>query len=198
MTKKRTVVQLIRECTLCPDLVKNRTQPVIGSGPIPCNIVFLGEAPGQREDETGIPFSGTTGMVLDAAARRVGLHRKDDYHILNVLKCRPPQNINPTAAQMNNCVPFLRAQLAAIKPRVVVAFGKFAQAFALGVPPSRIGVVRNMGKVLETPEYYAVMSCHPRFTSRGPEILGAFQFHLDLAKRIAKGAKPTCTARNAF
>ncbi len=198
MTKKRTVVQQIKQCVLCPDLVANRIQPVIGSGPVPCKIIFLGEAPGQKEDETGTPFCGTTGMVLDAAARRIGLQRKTDYHVLNVLKCRPPKNDNPTAAQMNNCAPYLQAQFKVIKPKVVVALGKFAQAFVLGLPPSKIGVVRNMGKVLDTPEYYAVMSCHPRFTSRGPEILEAFQYHLDLAKRIAKGMKPTCTALNAF
>ena len=199
MTKRRTtVVQQIKECTLCPELVENRNKPVIGSGPIPCKIVFLGEAPGQREDETGVPFCGTTGMVLEATARRVGLQRKDDYHLLNTLKCRPPQNTNPTSTQMKNCAPYLQAQLKVIKPRVVVALGKFAQAFVLGLPPSRIGVVRNMGKVIETPAYYAVLSCHPRFTSKGPEILQAFQTHLTIAKNIAKGAIPICTALNAF
>ena len=196
MTK--TVVRQIKECTLCPELIENRNKPVIGDGPVPCSIVFLGEAPGQKEDETGVPFCGTTGMILEATARRIGLQRKADYHILNVLKCRPPQNTNPITTQMKNCTPYLRAQLKAIQPKVVVALGKFAQAFVLGLPPSKIGVVRNMGKVLATPEYYAVMSCHPRFTARGPEILEAFQFHLNLAKQIAKGTIPICTALNAF
>jgi DNA polymerase len=194
MAKQLTVAQAIEKCTLCPEL-SDRTQPVIGSGPIPCDIVLLGEAPGQKEDETGVPFCGITGMLLEATARRVGLHRKSNYHILNVLKCRPPQNTNPTEAQLNNCAPFLRAQLKALNPKVVVALGKFAQAFVLNCAPSQVRVVQNMGKVLASESFYTVLSCHPRFTSRGPDIARAFQNHLGLAKRIQEGHDP-CIAQN--
>jgi uracil-DNA glycosylase len=94
-------------------------------------------------------------------------------------------------------MPFLRAQLTVIRPKVIVALGKLAHAFVLNISLSKVRIVRNMGKVLETPEYYAVMSCHPRFTvTTGPQ--NVLKEHLTLARDIAKGEKPICTARNAF
>jgi DNA polymerase len=198
MGKRKNLVNQVRACTLCPELVKNRTQPVIGEGPVPCSIVFLGEAPGRNEDERGIPFCGITGTILETSARMLGLQRKVDYHILNVLKCRPPENRNPHEAELVNCAPFLRQQLAVIQPKVVMALGKYAQAFFLTIPPRRVRVVRNMGKVLETTGPYVIMSCHPRFTSQGPEVLAAFRIHIRKAIGIAKGEKPICTALSVF
>ena len=178
MGKRKNLVCQVRSCTLCPELVANRTQPVVGEGPVPCSIVFVGEAPGRNEDARGIPFCGLTGTILETSARIVGLQRKVDYHILNVLKCRPPENRNPHESELINCSPFLTQQLAAIQPKVVIALGKYAQAFFLQRAPSLVRVVRNMGKILETTGPYVIMSCHPRFTSQSPDILRAFRTHI--------------------
>lgn len=198
MGKRQNLVQRVRSCTLCPELVKNRTQPVLGQGPVPCPLLFVGESPGQKEDETGIPFCGATGTILETSAHIQGLQRKVDYHILNILKCRPPDNRDPSDVEITNCTPFLIQQLRAIKPKVIIAFGKYAQAFFLERPPTKVRVVQNMGKILETPKFYVIMSCHPRFTSSSPDILGAFRTHIRRAVEITKGETPQCTALNAF
>lgn len=198
MGNTKTLIQRVRECKKCPELAENRTQPVLGEGPVPCNIVFVGEAPGRNEDATGTPFCGATGTILETSARLLGLQRKEDYHILNTIKCRPPDNRKPTTSELANCTPFLELQLHAIHPKVAVALGQFAQAFFLKKPYSKVGVVRNMGKIVRARGMYVVLSCHPRFTAAGPEVLQAFRIHIQHAINIAKGVKPKCTALNAF
>jgi len=189
----------IKRCKKCTDLAQTRTQVVIGEGPIPCPIVFLGEAPGVNEDKTGTPFCGAAGDILEAAAYRARLQRQKDYHILNVLKCHPPENRDPTVCELRNCRPFLVAQLEVVQPTVIVAFGKYAQAFVLGEPATRIGVLRNMGKIIKTSKFYAILSCHPAYIgrNRGGELEKAFNNHIKAAAQIAKGAKPKCVVQNA-
>jgi len=193
------LTQAVKQCTKCSELSSTRTQPVLGDGPVPCDIVFLGESPGFHEDQSGIPFCGPSGKLLEALARSVGLQRKVDYHILNVLKCRPPNNRDPYPKEVENCTPYLVQQLRVIQPKVVLALGKYAQAVLLGVPGNAIGVVQNMGHVYRHPDFYVVLSCHPRFTSSDAEIVRAFKLHIKLAKHIAKRkGEPKCTARNAL
>lgn len=198
MGKQKSLVQQVRACTRCPALVQSRTQPVVGEGPVPCDILFVGEAPGRVEDKIGVPFGGTAGTILETSSRIAGLQRKVDYHILNVLKCRPKGNRNPATAELEKCAPFLTQQIQTIKPKVIVALGKYAQAYFLQRNPTKIGVVKNMGKVLQLKNYYVIMSCPPRFTSRGANILRAFRVHLSLAASIQRGALPACTALDAF
>lgn len=208
---KTSLMQRVQSCVKCSELVQNRTQPVLGEGPVPCDIVFVGEAPGENEDARGIPFCGLTGTILETSARAVGLQRKVDYHILNTLKCRPPNNREPSSTELTNCRPFLQQQLRAIRPKVVVALGKYAQAFFLERPAHKVFVVRNMGKIVKTTlndtaqgkalerlSFYVILSCHPRFTSISPDVARAFRIHIRRAKEISKGARPQCTALNAF
>ena len=189
----------IKRCKKCTELAQSRRQVVIGDGPIPCPIVFLGEAPGRRENETGIPFYGVAGDILEASAFKAQLQRGKHYHILNVLKCRPPENRDPTICEMKNCIPFLIAQLEVVKPKVIVAFGRYAQAFILGESPNNISVLKNMGRIINNPKFYAILSCHPAYIgrNRGGELEKAFKQHIHTAARIAKGAKPKCVVQNA-
>ena len=183
----------IRRCKKCKELAENRTNVVIGEGPIPCRIVFLGEAPGRKEDQTGIPFWGMAGDVLTTFAFKYKLKRYEDYHILNVLKCRPPENRDPHLTEYENCVPFLEKQLSAVKPKVVVAFGRYAQAYILGKSPNKISVLSNMGTVVKHPDFYAILSCHPVYVARNRNVIPAFRSHLRKAKKIAEGWTPKCT-----
>ncbi len=110
-----------RRCGLC----QTRTNIVFGVGNAETKIMFVGEAPGADEDRTGEPFVGRAGQLLDRWLVDLGLSRKDVY-IANVLKCRPPNNRDPQPEEVQRCSPFLRAQIRAIRPAVVVGLGRHA------------------------------------------------------------------------
>lgn len=193
------LITQIRNCKKCCELVENRTNVVIGQGPVPCDLLFLGEAPGRKEDETGIPFCGVAGNIMEAAGFRAGLVRNEHYHILNVLKCRPPENRDPSEKELENCRPFLLKQLQAINPQVIIAFGRYAQAFVLDVPPSGIRVLKNVGNTIQTrfcridgKPIYAVLSYHPAYVARNrnSDIAKAFNRHFKIAKTMLKGKTP--------
>jgi len=110
-----------RRCKLCT----GRKQLVFGAGHPRARLLFVGEGPGAEEDLQGLPFVGPAGQLLTKMIGAMGLKREDVY-ICNVVKCRPPGNRNPEPDEIAACEPFLRAQLKAIGPEVVVALGKFA------------------------------------------------------------------------
>ncbi|MDP2710667.1 MAG: uracil-DNA glycosylase [Solirubrobacteraceae bacterium] len=114
-----------RACTRCPELASTRTQVVFGAGNADADLMFVGEAPGAREDEQGIPFVGAAGKLLDELLGEVGLQRSDVF-IANVLKCRPPGNRDPLPAEIENCSDYLMRQVALIEPRVVCTLGNFS------------------------------------------------------------------------
>jgi uracil-DNA glycosylase len=116
--------QAVSACTRCR-LAEGRTQVVFGSGNPDAELMFVGEAPGFHEDQQGIPFVGQAGKLLEKLLAGIGLERTDVY-IANVIKCRPPQNRNPEPDEVEQCEPFLFRQIATIKPKVIVALGKFA------------------------------------------------------------------------
>jgi uracil-DNA glycosylase len=114
----------IGDCNRCK-LCKGRRNIVFGVGNPKAELVFVGEGPGADEDAQGIPFVGKAGQLLTKMIEAMGFAR-DDVYICNVVKCRPPDNRNPEIDEIAACEPFLRAQLGAIRPRVIVALGKFA------------------------------------------------------------------------
>lgn len=176
----------IRTCTKCPELAAARKNVVIGEGPVPCDMVFLGEAPGKTEDETGRPFVGQSGKLQEGYAEAIGLSRGVDYHILNILKCRPPDNRDPTPEEIENCKKYLVQQVRAIKPKVIVAFGRFAQAFILDRSASGLRVSDHVGEVHDFPDFKAVLTYHPAYVNRNthPEVRIAFIRHLKLARNL--------------
>ena len=183
-----TLINKIKRCTKC-EMSATRTHVVIGQGPLPCKIVFLGEAPGRKEDETGIPFSGPSGDLLEATAFKAGLKRGVDYHILNLLKCRPPENRDPTAEELLNCRDFLKQQLKKVQPRVIVAFGRYAQAFVMGMASKDVKVLQNVGKVVPfTDGCRGVLSYHPAYVlrNRNTDMLKGLESHMKLAKKLSK------------
>lgn len=114
----------LADCRRCP-LCAGRNNIVFGVGNPHARLVFVGEAPGREEDEKGEPFVGEAGRLLDRILFAMGMQRSDVY-ICNVEKCRPPQNRDPLPEEIEACEPYLRRQLAAINPRIIVALGRFA------------------------------------------------------------------------
>jgi DNA polymerase len=108
---------------ICPDLAAGATQLVFGDGSADADIVFIGEAPGKNEDLQGIPFVGAAGKFLSEMLQGIGLQRKDVY-ITNIVKYRPPENRDPLPDEKIAFLPFLRAQLEVIKPKLVVTLGR--------------------------------------------------------------------------
>lgn len=107
------------------DLHKTATQAVLGEGNPNAEVMFIGEAPGQKEDELGRPFVGAAGKFLDELLGSIGLKRSDVY-ISNVVKYRPPENRDPTPEEKEQCMPWLMLEMALIKPKVVVPLGRHA------------------------------------------------------------------------
>ncbi len=114
----------ILSCVKC-DLHKTRRNPVPGEGSLTPKIMFIGEAPGSREDETGRPFVGAAGKLLTMLIEGIGLTREEVY-ITNVVKCRPPGNRDPTQVEIYTCMPYLKRQLNILKPRLIVTLGRHA------------------------------------------------------------------------
>ena len=114
-----------RACTRCPELASTRTQVVFGAGNADADLMFVGEAPGAKEDEQGIPFVGAAGKLLDELLAEVGLARADVF-IGNVLRCRPPGNRDPLPAEIENCSEYLLRTVELIEPRVICTLGNFA------------------------------------------------------------------------
>ena len=133
---------LVRGCTACPDLVVTRTQVVAGDPPPPGGLLLVGEAPGAQEDATGRPFVGRAGQLLDECLAEAGLSRAE-VGVLNTLKCRPPGNRRPTAAESRTCAPWLSRQLALSRPRLVVALGTTSAAWFLGPRAGSLASLRG-------------------------------------------------------
>lgn len=147
-----------RACTRCP-LHAGRLHAVPGEGTGKAGIVLVGEAPGRKEDESGRPFVGAAGKNLDLALKEAGLVRADCF-ITSVVKCRPPENRDPTEAEKAACRPFLDAQVAALRPRVLVALGRHGLSGLLGHVPADFAGLR--GTFLPGPAGVPIfVSLHP-------------------------------------
>ena len=110
-------------CQRCPELVASRSQIVDGVGPMDADLLFVGEAPGATEDEQGEPFVGRSGDVLADGLRDVGLDRAD-VRITNCVRCRPPENRDPTSEERANCRGYLDREIVGVDPELVVTLGK--------------------------------------------------------------------------
>ena len=154
--------EAVKSCRICPHLADFRTQTVFGVGNPAADLMFVGEAPGADEDRLGEPFVGRAGELLTRIIGAMGLSR-DDVYIANVLKCRPdipkgsPGNRPPTPQEMQNCLPYLREQIAVIQPRVLVALGKTAMQGLVGTDES-MGSMRgrwySFGDIPLLPTYH--------------------------------------------
>jgi uracil-DNA glycosylase len=152
------------DCTRCK-LSRGRHHLVFGVGNPAAELVFVGEGPGEDEDLQGEPFVGRAGQLLTRMIEAMGFARADVY-IANVVKCRPPGNRNPEPDEIAACEPFLRAQLAAIAPRVIVALGKFAAQTLLRDPTP---ISRLRGRWFTYQGVRLLPTFHPAYLLRSPD-----------------------------
>lgn len=151
----------IESCELCEGLAGTRNKVVPGEGAETAEIVFIGEAPGFHEDQQGRPFVGQAGQFLDQLLTSIGLKR-DDVHICNVIKCRPPGNRDPLPAEIANCQTWLNRQLELISPKMIVTLGRYSLAkFFPGETISKIhGRERTRDGVIYFPMYHPAAALH--------------------------------------
>ena len=158
-----TLKQTCLDCRKC-DLCKTRTQVVFGSGNPQAEVLFIGEGPGQNEDEQGVPFVGKAGQLLDDMLAMIGLDRTQVY-IANIVKCRPPQNRDPLNTEREACFPFLRRQMALLQPKLLVCLGRIA-ATELIKPDFKI--TREHGQWFERDGMLLMAMYHPAALLRDP------------------------------
>ena len=170
-------------CTACR-LSEGRTQVVFGDGDPQADVVFVGEAPGQREDEQGVPFVGRSGQLLDQLLGEVGLDRGDVY-IANVVKCRPPNNRDPRSDEIEACKGYLSEQLQLIDPKVVVTLGNFSSKLLL---KTETGITRVRGTAYEWWGRHLVPTFHPAAALRGSvQVLEDMRYDFSLIRNAVDG-----------
>ncbi len=126
-----TLQRSVADCRACR-LCQGRRQAVLGVGDRNADWLFIGEGPGAEEDARGEPFVGPAGQLLDAMLAAIDLRRGHDVYIANAVKCRPPDNRTPEAAEIAACAPYLRRQIALVQPRLIVLLGRAAAHAVLG------------------------------------------------------------------
>lgn len=163
---RRSLAQIraeLGDCQRCK-LCSGRKNIVFGVGDPNAELVFVGEGPGANEDAQGIPFVGEAGELLTKMIGAMGFTR-DQVYICNVVKCRPPGNRNPEPDEIEACEPFLKAQLAAIRPKAIVALGKFAAQTLLR---DTTAISRLRGKWREYEGIRLMPTFHPAYLLRNP------------------------------
>jgi uracil-DNA glycosylase len=157
------VARRIAACTRC-ELCKTRKNTVPGQGSGTPEIMFIGEGPGADEDEQGLAFVGRAGQLLTRMIEAMG-YQRDQVWIGNIVKCRPPNNRNPTAEEMNACLPYLREQIALLKPRVIVCLGAVA---VKGLFDTTETISRLRGNWMQFEGIDTMPTFHPAYLLRNP------------------------------
>ena len=159
--------ELENECNKCVkcELHKTRTNVVFGVGDRTSEVLFIGEGPGEKEDLRGEPFVGRAGALLDDMLKIIGLSRKTNIYIANIVKCRPPGNRDPQQAEREVCIDWLKAQLALIKPKIVVCLGRIA---ATEMIDSEFKITRDHGKLYDIDGVNTMALYHPAALLRDP------------------------------
>ena len=152
------------ECTSC-NLSKTRKNVVVGKGNESAQVVIIGEGPGEQEDITGLPFVGRAGKMLDTALSSVDIDPLEDCYITNIVKCRPPNNRKPRAAESEACMPWLNEQVNLLKPKIIILAGSTAVQSFLGInePISKI-----RGQWIEKDNIKYMPIFHPSYLLRNP------------------------------
>ena len=173
----------VRDCRLC-GLCETRTQTVFGVGDRTARLMVIGEAPGMEEDRQGEPFVGRAGQLLNSMLRAAGFERGEVF-IANVLKCRPPNNRDPSDEEAERCLPYLRRQIALVAPKAILCVGRIAAQRLLGTQQP-VGKLR--GRVHDLDGVPLVVTYHPAYLLRSPGEKRRSWDDLKLALRVLEGA----------
>ncbi|MFA5920665.1 MAG: uracil-DNA glycosylase [Methylococcaceae bacterium] len=174
----------VANCTKCA-LCATRTQPVFGSGNKQADWMLVGEAPGQHEDEQGLPFVGNAGLLLTEMLRAIGLTREEVF-ITNILKCRPPSNRDPHADEVESCNDYLQRQLKLIQPKIILAIGRIAAQTLLKTDAP---LAKLRGKVHTFNNTPVVVVYHPAYLLRSLSEKRKAWLDLQLAIQTVKDNK---------
>lgn len=154
------LIENIKNCKKC-SLCKTRILPTIYCGNPNSGIMFIGEAPGKNEDETGVPFCGRAGKILNELLDSINLRREDIY-ITNIVKCRPPKNRDPKESEIDKCKYFLDEQIRLVKPKVICPLGRFSSKYILKKYVNKIFEIGEVhGKVFEIGDNIIIPMYHP-------------------------------------
>ena len=167
-TQLKSDVAGCQKCGLC----RTRTHAVLGEGSALARIMFVGEGPGRDEDALGRPFVGRAGQLLDKMIGCIGFTRNDVY-IANILKCRPPGNRDPEPEEAAACIGYLRAQVAMIKPRIIVCLGRIPAKYILG---QDVKITQERGIWHEVKGFSIMPTYHPAALLRN-ELLKKDAYH---------------------
>ena len=175
----------VSNCTQC-ELHRTRTQTVFGVGHPAAEWLIIGEAPGADEDRLGEPFVGRAGQLLTSMLRAMGLAREEVF-IANILKCRPPNNRDPQANEINSCSSYLRQQIELIQPKIILVVGRIAAQSLLNVD-TPIGKMRGKKFTYQDTNIPVVATYHPAYLLRSPQQKRSAWEDLKFALEIKKMA----------
>ena len=182
----------VEDCTRCPALVDSRSRIVDGTGPVDADLLLVGEAPGAQEDENGEPFVGRSGDVLDDGLRDVGLARAD-VRISNCVRCRPPDNRDPTTEELGNCRGYIEREIAAVDPELVVTLGKVPAEHLLDRSVAVTAEAGDLDGLTADGDSFPVLVCvHPAATLYDPGQRETFTAALErAAEYVGSGGQST-------
>ncbi len=190
MQSLRVLSEEYRSCDRCSELASTRTQVVFGSQHLqPCSVMIIGEAPGKNEDETGEPFIGRSGELLNGLLKDIGLERSDVF-ITNTILCRPPGNRNPKKEELTQCRTRLDQTIALIDPTVIITLGNFATQYMLD---TKEGITKLRGKVYEQQGRSIIPMPHPAtllYNGLSEELFSLFRRDFQLVKGLLDGRRP--------
>lgn len=180
MTRQDELDRLYEEIAACEEcsLHTTRLNPVPGEGSVDAKLMFVGEAPGAREDETGRPFVGRSGDFLTALILGIGLSRSEVF-ITSVLKSRPPKNRTPTRSEIEACRPYLERQIEIINPQIIVLLGGVAVSSIVG--PWKMAEAH--GKFYEADEHTYFVTYHPAAALRFPRFKDVIKADFEILKQ---------------
>ncbi|MBD2449205.1 uracil-DNA glycosylase [Nostoc sp. FACHB-152] len=163
-THMSELAQHCNQCQRC-ELGQTRTHAVVGRGNLNAEIMIVGEAPGQNEDETGLPFVGRSGQLLEKILASVKLTTEDDVYIANINKCRPPNNRVPTPSEMAACLPYLLEQIRLVDPKIILLTGATALK---GLTGEKQAITKIRGQWIEWEGRLCMPIFHPSYLLRNP------------------------------
>ncbi|MEN3015159.1 MAG: uracil-DNA glycosylase [bacterium] len=170
----------IKKCNKCI-LHSYRNNAVPGNGVYQTDIMIVGEAPGRNEDIQGLPFVGQAGKLLDKMLESIGLFR-DKVFITNVVKCRPPENRDPTDQEIEACLPYLKRQIELVNPKLIILVGKHSTRAILGI---NLKISHLKGRLFIKDGRYIFCTYHPAFVLRNySSYIDEYSYHFQLISKI--------------
>lgn len=160
----KSLKDIAEHCYLC-ELSKSRKNVVFAEGSVNADIMFIGEAPGSMEDETGRPFVGRSGELLTKMIENVLKIKREEVYIANIVKCRPPNNRVPTQSEANICKSYLFKQIELVKPKILVCLGEAAYEY---LTDEKEAIAKVRGQIINYKNMNLVPTFHPSFLLRNP------------------------------